>query len=281
MVKINKLIKIFIIPLLIALMAISSYFLIKIIIKDNKQNETLKSIENIAIFSEGNAASNLKIETEAENIDEINCNNKSIAVTQESKKSQNFKENTFNLQKLRNINPDIVGWIKIEGTNINYPIMQNENYYLYKDFYKNDSSYGTPFLASSCNINTSENLIIYGHHAKNGSMFANLNKYKNKNFYKNHRIIKLYTFEDKNTVLNTYEIAYIFKTVAYSDNGFKYYNFYNLQSIEDFDSFILNCRKIQLYDTDVVPKYGDKFITLSTCEYSQKNGRMVIVARKI
>ena len=71
-----------------------------------------------------------------------------------------------------------------------------------------------------------------------------------------------------------------FKTVAYSEDGFKYYRFVD-GSEEDFDNYIAKCKDLSLYDTGVTAEYGDKLITLSTCEYSRANGRMVIVAKKI
>ena len=112
-------------------------------------------------------------------------------------------------------------------------------------------------------------------------MFSQLEYYKNYNFYKNHKYIKLYTFQNGQTVENTYEIITAFKTIAYSDNGFKYYNYINFENEQVFNEFVDNCRKLELYNTGVNTTYGDNLITLSTCEYSQKNGRMVVVAKKL
>ena len=87
-------------------------------------------------------------------------------------------------------------------------------------------------------------------------------------------------FENK-TIENDYEIVFAFKTVAYSDKGFKYYNYTKFYDENDFNSFVEKCRNYEFYNTNVKVSYGDKLITLSTCEYSQKNGRMVIIAKKI
>ena len=70
-----------------------------------------------------------------------------------------------------------------------------------------------------------------------------------------------------------------FKTVAYSESGFKYYHFVNAESEAAFDEYIEGCKELSLYDTGVSAEYGDQLITLSTCEYSRTNGRMVIVAK--
>ena len=100
-------------------------------------------------------------------------------------------------------------------------------------------------------------------------------------YYKNHKYIYFYTLKDGQTIKNTYEIAIAFKTIAYSDNGFKYYNYTNFYDEDEFNSFVGKCRDLEFYNTSIDLKYKDKLITLSTCEYSQKNGRMVIVAKKI
>ena len=108
-------------------------------------------------------------------------------------------------------------------------------------------------------------------------MFADLMKYESKDFYENHKTIHFNSITDK----VDYEIVAVFKTVAYSPEGFRYYDFVNAESAEDFDSYITKCKELALYDTGVTAEYGDKLITLSTCEYSRKNGRMVVVAKQI
>jgi sortase B len=197
-----------------------------------------------------------------------------------SEDNQELTEEMIDLYKLYLINNDVVAWIKVEGTNINYPVMQNEEYYLRRNVYKEYSSYGTPFLADYCNINTSDNLIIYGHHIKSGKMFADLDKYKGYDFYNAHTTIKLYKLQGTETIEEEYKVIFCFKTTV-NNGGFKYYNFYNASSEEEYNSFVEQCRKLSFYNTDESAIYGDKLITLSTCEYSLNNGRMVVVAKKI
>ena len=258
--------------LLIAVIAIISFCVIKQIFLEKSQDNVFKELENIIIFNDNISFENIEDTENVEEIDEI------------EKPEHIEKDDTvqnINLQSLYNINSDIVGWIKIDGTNINYPVMQNEEYYLNKDFYKNDSTYGTPFLASYCNIKTSDNLIIYGHHMKNHKMFSDLENYTNKAYYSTHELIEFYTLENGQTIQNKYEIIFAFKTVAYSDEGFKYHTFYKASDEEEFNSFISKCKELELYNTGKTAEYGNKLITLSTCEYSQTNGRMVVVAKKI
>lgn len=176
-------------------------------------------------------------------------------------------------------NQDLVGWIKIDGTSINYPVMQNETYYLRKNFYKSYSRYGTPFLAEYCDIKDSDNLVIYGHNIRNGNMFSDLIKYRKENYFKNHNIIKLYELQEEITMQREYEIISVFEISL--DDDFKYYSCYNFKIRDDFDYFYENIKNLSIYDTGNNADFGDKFITLSTCNYSLNNGRMVIIAKEI
>lgn len=188
------------------------------------------------------------------------------------------QEDIVNMKKLYKINNDIVGWIKIENTNIDYPIMQTKerpNYYLRRNFYKQYSILGTPYMSENCNIEISDNLIIYGHHINGNKMFGELENYKSKEYYNNHKNIKFYTMQEK----AEYEIIAVFKTVAYT--GFQYYKFYDAENEREFNTFVNKCKELSFYDTEEIAVYGDKLITLSTCEYSNQNGRLVVVARKI
>ena len=201
-------------------------------------------------------------------------------IVEDNTKEESDSENSIDLYNLYLINNDVVGWIRIEGTNINYPVMQNSEYYLRRNIYKEYSTYGTPFLADYCNINLSDNLIIYGHHIKSGMMFADLDKYKSYDYYLNHKTIKLYKLQGTETIEEEYKIISCFKTTV-NKGGFKYYNFFNATSEADYNTFVEQCRELSFYNTEDTAKYRDKLITLSTCEYSLNNGRMVVVAKKI
>ena len=73
----------------------------------------------------------------------------------------------------------------------------------------------------------------------------------------------------------------VFKTAAYTEQGFQYYHFVNAEDETTFNEYISQCKELALYVTGVTAEYGDRLITLSTCEYSRQNGRMVVVAKKI
>lgn len=179
-------------------------------------------------------------------------------------------------------NNELVGWIKIDGTNINYPVMQSANepdFYLKHLFDKSYSKYGCPYIEQKCDVTApSDNLLIYGHHMKNDKMFSQLEKFKDKSFWESHRHFSFDTLYEK----QTYEIVAVFKTIVYTSdpNVFRYYEFIDAESSAEFDEYINNAKKLSLYDTGVTAVYGDKLVTLSTCEYSKQNGRFVVVAKK-
>ena len=198
--------------------------------------------------------------------------------TQQETASEPEKQASY--QNLYWENTDMVGWILIEDTNIDYPVMQtvdNPNFYLKRGFDKQHSDYGVPYVQENCDLALSDNCVIYGHHMNNGTMFADLCKYESEDFYQEHKTVRFDTLSG----FGEYEVVAVFKTVAYSEQGFKYYHFTRAESAEDFDAYIVQCKALSLYDTGVTVEYGDRLITLSTCEYSRKNGRMVVVAKRI
>lgn len=204
--------------------------------------------------------------------------------TEETQKETEVGENQSPLSKYQEIfnqNNEMAGWISIDGTNINYPVMytpDNPDFYLKHSFEKEYSAYGVPYIAEHCNpFEPSDNVIIYGHHMKTGTMFTGLMDYESRKFYEEHKIIHFDTL----TKTVNYEIVTVFKTTVYDDVGFKYYLFANAETEEDFQEYVDECKALSLYDTGITAEYGDKLITLSTCEYSKPNGRLVVVAKRV
>ena len=140
-------------------------------------------------------------------------------------------------------NTDMVGWLSIAGTTLNYPVMQtpNEpNYYLKRNFEKEYSDLGTPYIQENCDITSSDNLIIYGHHIKGGKMFGALEDYKSQSFYEEHKTIQFDTLTER----GEYEIVAVFKTVAYSSQGFRYYDFVNAENEKISTPILKNARSL-------------------------------------
>lgn len=184
--------------------------------------------------------------------------------------------------ELHEQNSDMVGWVQIEGTKINYPVMQtefeNSNYYLYRDFDKKDSVRGSIYARETCDVfKPSDNITLYGHNMKDGSMFAYLGQYFNKETWEKNPLI----FFDTLTESHVYKIFAVFKTSANKDVGFSYHTMEDAANEADFNAFIASCKELSFYDTGITPVYGDKLICLSTCEYTLDNGRFVVAAVRI
>ena len=175
-------------------------------------------------------------------------------------------------------NNDLVGWIKIDGTNINYPVVQSKdapNFYLKHDFEKKYTDYGCPYAQQNCDVQApSDNVVLYGHNMKDGTMFCDLTNYKSESFWAQHRTIQFDTLTQK----NEYTVIAAFKGEA--AELFAYNAFVDAATPEEFDAYVAAVKELALYDTGISAAYGDKLITLSTCEYSFENGRMVVVAKR-
>ncbi len=185
-------------------------------------------------------------------------------------------------QTLYNKNKKMVGWIKIEDTEIDYPVMQtvNNEYYMDHNFNQEYDRNGSLFLDKDCDIvHRNTNLIIYGHHMKSGKMFGGLNKYSSQEYCKEHPNIQFDTIYER----GTYEVMYVFRSRIYNEDEvvFKYYQFLDAASAQEFNSNMQEMAALSLYDTGVTASYGDQLLTLSTCDYSEEDGRFVVVAKRV
>lgn len=184
---------------------------------------------------------------------------------------------------LANMYPNVVGWIRVGGTSIDYPVMQDkedENFYLNHNFEGKTDSKGALFVdADASTLPIDQNLIIFGHNMRDGSMFGDLSKFLEKDFYKKHHTIEFDTLYEK----GTYEVVAVVKTAVKQEDeeGFRYYWFRNYNSMEEFRELEDFVKKNQIYDTGNQLEYGNCFLMLSTCEYSVDNGRLVVIARKV
>lgn len=185
-------------------------------------------------------------------------------------------------QTLYNKNKKLIGWIKIDDTKIDYPVMQtaNNEYYMDHNFNQEYDRNGSLFLDKDCDIvHRNTNLIIYGHHMKSGKMFGGLNKYSSEEYCKAHPNIQFDTIYEK----GTYEVMYVFRSRIYNEDEviFKYYQFLDAASEQEFNSNMQEMAALALYDTGVTASYGDQLLTLSTCDYSEEDGRFVVVAKRV
>jgi sortase B len=205
------------------------------------------------------------------------------AIIDETQITEEKTERMLKLEELKKENSDIVAWLEISNTEIDFPVLQcNDNEYYLKHNYKKEYSVdGSIFLDKDYNWELpSSNLLIYGHNNKNGNMFQGLLKYKEESYYKEHSIIRFTTIDED----CEYEIMAVFLSRVYyksEQNVFRYYYFINAENEEEYNNYVKESKEASLYDTGVTAKYGEQLLTLSTCEYSQEDGRFVIVAKKI
>lgn len=183
-------------------------------------------------------------------------------------------------QSLQQENPDFVGWVKIEGTRIDYPVMYTPDrpeYYLHLDFQKRRSSYGTPFLDDRCRLEEPKtNLMVYGHHMKNGSMFADLQNYTKQEYFTAHPYVQ-FDLADQS---ETYEIAAVVKVNA-SSNQTPWQELLFPKNEEEFDQAWKTFGRQRFYNTGVELTAEDELLALITCEYTQKDGRLMVIAKKV
>ena len=179
-------------------------------------------------------------------------------------------------------NKKLIGWLKIDDTNIDYPVMQTDDndYYLEHNYNQEYDKNGSIFMDYKCSVYPrSTNLIVYGHHMKSGSMFGNLQQYAKESYGQKHSIIQFDTIYEK----ATYQVMYVFRSQVFNEDDivFKYYQFIDANSKREFDYYMSEMEALSLYDTGVTASYGDSLLTLSTCDSSQTDGRFVVVAKRI
>lgn len=200
----------------------------------------------------------------------------------EAKVDDKTTERMLQVQELQKENPDVVGWIEIEGTNINYPVLQgtDNSYYMTHNYKKEETKDGSIFLDKDYDWSIpSSNLLMYGHNMGDGAMFQDLLKYENEEFYKQHPIVRFTTATED----AEYEIISAFKSRVYyksEKNVFRYYYFINADNEEEYNEFVSNAKEASFYDTGKAAEYGDQLMTLSTCSYHTEDGRFAVVARK-
>ena len=180
-------------------------------------------------------------------------------------------------------NEDMVGWLTLKDSPIDCPVMwtpENEEKYLHMDFNGNYSVGGCLLLDTDSALDPlTTNLIIHGHNMGNGTMFGTLSKFESEEYMEKHKFFHLHTKDYD----HRYKVMAVFRSKVFyvSDECFKYYKFFEAKDEKEFEDFYNNVKEMSLYDTGVEAKYGDKFLTLSTCSYHTQNGRFVVVCKEI
>lgn len=201
----------------------------------------------------------------------------------EEKVEDEVNERILKVKELNLQYPDLKAWIEIQDTVINFPVMQGKDnsYYIKHDYKKEYSKWGALFLDKDYDWSKpSSNLLIYGHNFSDGHMFSDLLKYRDEEFYKNHKRIRFTTLDED----AEYEIISVFNSRVYyksEKNVFRYYYFVDAENEKEYNEYVENAKKASIHDIDVDAKYGEQLLTLSTCDYTQEDGRFAVVAKKV
>lgn len=200
-------------------------------------------------------------------------------ITDYSNIGQGQKKETVNkwLEEMQSSNSELAGWITVSDTVIDYPIMQtteDNDYYLSHNFERNEDKHGAPFADVNCRIDYSDNLVIYGHNMKDGTMFQNLMKFKDVHFFENSGEITVYSLNQT----REYEVIAVMLLSADDSNQFPYFRYTDFSESYTFSDYMNQCREYSLWFNDEKSKTPKTLLTLSTCEYSKNDGRLVVVA---
>lgn len=183
------------------------------------------------------------------------------------------KSNKF--KRLWDINSDIVGWVRVPGTKIDYPVVKDKNndYYLRRNINKEWALRGTIFMDYRSHENAEDlNTVIYGHNMKDGSMFGNLSKYKNKDFFVENQYVE-YDYPGATTKWQIFSVC-VYKS---EDDFFKV----TFNNQKEYEIFIADCKKRSIYDTDILIEENDRILTLMTCTYETDDARLAVYAKLV
>lgn len=265
--------------IILSLIYIINFFSLK---QEAKEQSKLLSAIDIYGREETKEVTQNNLENGKENVESESEEKGETISTENTEEVKQETERMLQVKELQGQNADIIGWIEIENTNINYPVLQgtNNRYYMTHNYKKENSKNGSIFLDTTYNWNIpSNNLLIYGHNLGNGMMFQELLKYEKESFYQEHPVIRFTTAEED----AEYEIISVFKSRVYyksEKNVFRYYYFINSKSEEEYNQFVKNAKNASLYSIDATANYGDQLITLSTCSYYVQDGRFAVVGRR-
>lgn len=254
----------------LALFVVSAVMVIKTHIQGKQEQ---------AAFTE--LAATVEMARQAEEIDGV------LGIVSNAPKSQGYIEETQEEQQYTEYaalyaeNSDFVGWLHIDNTNIDYPVMstpEEPEYYLRRAFDKTSSQGGTPFVGADSTID-SDLFIVYGHNMKNETMFGTLDYYAAKAFWEENPSLLFTTTAE----CREYEVFAALETrILYqNETGYRWYYQAGDLTEEAFDELVSYLLGNALYDTGITPSYGEQIIILSTCSYQEDNGRFLIAARRI
>ncbi len=230
------------------------------------------------IYMEQKSSANMK---KVQSMADVTINKSVTAVSNEEEVEEANNLVSLKIEYLTKKNTDLSGWLRIQGTDINYPVMFKEgdnDYYLQHDFFGNDDRNGLLVLDKRCDKDMSDNhLIIHGHNMKSGAIFGTLKYYKESAYLKQHPAIEVDTPDEQ----RFYEIIAVVDTSANGENGFNYANYLQISDRDTFSEYVDSIKARSMHKIAASASYGDQLLTLSTCDYNVKDGRLLVVAKRI
>lgn len=234
-----------------------------------KENESFKNLAEIVTEETTNTDTVTETIRKPNLLNVSDCDND---VQDESSMYFTTYYEPHSISELISMNSECFGWINISGTNINYPVMHtpsNPQKYLNRNFYGEYSYSGTPFLDARCSAD-STNLIIYGHHMNNGTMFADLCNYTDYSYFTEHPTVVL---ETKDGAFS-YSVFSVMRVKSYDD----WYKFLTTDLDKTYEKWVSYAKTKSLYNTEITPVYGHQILTLSTCYGCNQDYRILVLA---
>ena len=194
-----------------------------------------------------------------------------------NKNPEEHNQDAASEKNLKNINPDYRFWIKVEGTNIDFPVVQGEDndFYLHHNFNKEKSFSGSIFVDSENNLNDDSNIVVYGHNMRNDTMFAQIKHFKNENFFNANKYVTLYRDGKK----SKFEIFSVYQENAKDLESEIKINFSNK---DEYEKYLKGQEEKSLFKREGIDlNSNDRILTLITCGYDFVNARIVVVAKEI
>ena len=243
-----------VLPLISLLFAALMLLSIGMIVKEHRERQQdIKGFEKLE-----------EIITEAEQTD-------MTGNVEQTETPQEQKQSSRNLTPLFEENGDCIGWICISDTAVNYPVMytpEEPQKYLRKNFEGEYSASGVPFLDGNSTPEC-DNLIVYGHNMKNGTMFSDITQYRDKAYWEEHPYIEFET-ADGLRIYQVFAVVYLKKTD-------EWYGFSCFENKEQYQKAITELKDRSLYDTGIEPQFKEQLLTLSTCFGDSKDSRIVVI----
>lgn len=257
----------------------SAFQISKTLINEKKEADEFHDLKTrfehgITKNNESTKKKNKEINGKVENDNKPNAE----IVNAHDKNKVHAEPTNTNQETIYEENDDLVGWIQIPDTPIDYPVMstpRSPNFYLRKNFYKEKSLSGTPFIGEGLSPNA-KSFIVYAHNMKNGSMFGTLEEYEDEEYKNNHRYVYFTTTDEE----RVYEVVAAFR-VMLDSLSFGYYNYCGDWTKEEFDRYFERVFDLSVYNKKDSVSYDNQIMMLSTCSSFIEKERFVVVTKRV